>query len=63
VYRIVRHLINVCPLCRVYDPTWLGHMTDCPFWRGRAGVTVVSFVWARYCNNPVVIVGYSKEKR
>jgi hypothetical protein len=43
-------LLHVCPLCRVYDPSWLVHHRGCPFFRGVGVIVrpaVVAAHWRR----------------
>lgn len=47
------NLRNVCPVCRVYDPTWFAHFADCPLAsRYTRQHRVVAMVAANYRNTP-----------
>lgn len=43
------NLMNVCPICRVYDPSWFVHFKDCPMdhWRPFKHVGLVLAIYRR----------------
>lgn len=43
-------LEHVCPLCRVYDPSWFAHRPGCPFRRPRGSAfeaVAMAAAWMR----------------
>lgn len=45
-----RELVHVCPLCRVFDPSWFAHRRECPLSRGTGAIVrpaVVAACWRR----------------
>ena len=48
-------LLNVCPLCRVYDPSHLVHFRGCPLFRGIGAIVRPAMVAAHWrCRGPAV---------
>jgi hypothetical protein len=41
-------LMHVCPLCRVYDPSWLVHHLGCPYFRGTSAIVRPALVAAHW---------------
>ncbi len=47
--------MQVCPICRVYDPVRFVHYEDCPFFRFHRGIMNVSLIAALYRRHPVFV--------